>query len=182
MGVLALRDGALGAAEAAFATARSLSGSKPPAAAWFHFAALTAALGGGLDRAIALLEEALALYPHAAVLHNNLAVALERKGRHDAALAAAERGTAEDAGIAQLHKNVGDLHYRSGAFDEAFEAYQRAVKFNESLGSDVWLKLGNIRLRRRERDEAIACWERALEIDPGNPIVKQNLDAAKGLA
>ena len=182
MGVLALRDGALSAAEAAFATARSLSGTKPPAAAWFHFAALTAALGGGLDRAIALLEEALAVYPHAAVLHNNLAVALERKGRHDAALAAAERGTAEDAGIAQLHKNVGDLHYRSGAFDEAFDAYQRAVKFNESLGSDVWLKLGNIRLRRRERDEAIACWERALAIDPGNPIVKQNLDAAKGQA
>lgn len=180
MGVLALRDGALSAAEAAFATARSLAGAKPPSAAWFHFAALTAALGGGLDRAIAILEEGLVAYPHAAVLHNNLAVALERKGRHDAALAAAERGTAEDAGIAQLHKNVGDLQYRSGAFDEALEAYTRAVKFNESLGSDVWLKLGNIRLRRREREEAIKCWERALAIDPGNPIVKQNLDAARG--
>ncbi|MDA1081992.1 MAG: tetratricopeptide repeat protein [Gemmatimonadetes bacterium] len=180
MGVLALRDGALSAAEAAFATARSLAGNKPPMAVWFHFAALTAALGGGLDRAIALLEEGLAAYPHAAILHNNLAVVLERKGRFDAALASAERGTAEDAGIAQLHKNVGDLQYRSGAFDEAFEAYTRAVKYNESLGGDVWLKLGNIRLRRRERDEAIECWERALTIDPGNPIVRQNLDAARG--
>jgi len=180
MGVLALKSGALSAAEAAFATARSLAGNKPPAAAWFHFAALTAALGGGLDRAVALLEEGLVAYPHAAVLHNNLAVALERKGRHDDALAAAERGTAEDAGIAQLHKNVGDLQYRSGAFDEAFEAYQRAVTFNDALGGDVWLKLGNIRLRRRERAEAIVCWEKALTIDPGNPIVRQNLDAAKG--
>ena len=182
MGVLALRDGALSAAEAAFATARSLGGSNPPTAAWFHFTALTAALGGGLDRAIALLEEGLAAYPHAAVLHNNLAVVLERKGRFDAALAAAERGTSEDAGIAQLHKNVGDLHYRQGAFDDAFEAYTRAVKYNEVLGGDVWLKLGNIRLRRRERDEAIQCWEKALTIDPGNPIVRQNLDAARGTA
>jgi tetratricopeptide (TPR) repeat protein len=180
MGVLALKSGALSAAEAAFATARSLSAGKTPAAAWFHFAALTAALGGGLDRAIGLLEEGLAAYPHAAVLHNNLAVALERRGRHDAALAAAERGVAEDSAVAQLHKNVGDLQYRAGAFDEAFEAYQRAVKFNESLGSDMWLKLGNIRLRRRERAEAIECWDKALRIDPGNPIVRQNLEAAKG--
>ena len=180
MGVVALRDGALGAAEAAFATARSMTGGKPPTAAWFHFTALTAALGGGLDRAIALLEEGIATYPHAAVLHNNLAVVLERRGRFDGALAAAERGTAEDAGIPQLHKNVGDLQYRMGAFDEAFEAYMRAVKYNEALGGDVWLKLGNIRLRRRERDEAIKCWERALVIDPGNPIVRQNLEAARG--
>ncbi|MEA3245274.1 MAG: tetratricopeptide repeat protein [Gemmatimonadota bacterium] len=180
MGVLALRDGALSAAEAAFATARSLAGSKPPAAAWFHFAALTAALGGGLDRAIGLLEEGIAAYPAAAVLHNNLAVTLERRGKYDAALAAAERGVAEDPGLAQLHKNVGDLQYRMGAFDEAFDAYDRAVKCNGALGSDVWLKLGNIRLRRRERDEAIKCWERALEVDPGHPIAKQNLQAARG--
>jgi tetratricopeptide (TPR) repeat protein len=179
MGVLALRDGALSAAEAAFATARSLTGDKPPSPAWFHFAALTAALGGGLDRAITLLEEGIKAYPNSAVLLNNLAVTLERRGKHDDALRAAERGIAEDAGLAQLHKNAGDLHYRGGSYDEAFDSYQRAVKFNESLGADVWLKLGNIRLRRRERDEAIRCWERALVIDPGNPIVKQNLEAAK---
>ena len=179
MGVLALRDGALSAAEAAFATARSLTGDKPPSAAWFHFAALTAALGGALDRAIGLLEEGLKAYPHAAVLHNNLAVTLERRGRFDESLAAAERGAQEDGAVAQLHKNAGDLHYRSGSFDEAFDAYSRAVKFNEGLGADVWLKLGNIRLRRRERDEAIRCWEKALTIDPGNPIVKQNLEAAR---
>ncbi|HVZ47599.1 MAG TPA: DUF4388 domain-containing protein [Gemmatimonadaceae bacterium] len=180
MGVLALRDGALSAAEAAFATARSLTGNKQPSAAWYHFTALTAALGGGLDRAVGLLQEAVATYPASAVLYNNLAVALERKGRMDAALEAAERGAAEDPGIPQLHKNVGDLQYRLGAFDEAFDAYMRAVKYNEALGSDVWLKLGNIRLRRRERQAAIECWERALQIDPGNPIVKQNLQAARG--
>ena len=181
MGVLALRDGALSAAEAAFATARSLCGNKPPSAAWYHFAALTAALGGGLDRAISLLQEAVTTYPAAAVLYNNLAVALERKGRMDEALEAAERGAAEDPGIPQLHKNVGDLHYRMGSFDEAFDAYMRAVRYNESLGSDVWLKLGNIRLRRREREAAIECWEKALAMDPENPIVKQNLESAQAL-
>lgn len=180
MGVLALRDGALSAAEAAFATARSLIGDGQPSAAWYHFAALTAALGGGLDRAITLLQEGIAAYPTSAVLLNNLAVALERKGKMDAALEAAERGVAEDPGIPQLYKNLGDLHYRLGSFDEAFDAYMHAVRRNEALGGDVWLKLGNIRLRRRERQAAIESWEKALKIDPENPIVKQNLEALRG--
>ena len=91
------------------------------------------------------------------------------------------RACIEEAGIPQLHKNLGDLYYRAGHFDEAFDAFQRAVKHNETLGADVWLKLGNIRLKRRERDDAVKCWERALAIDPGNPIVRQNLEAAKAL-
>ena len=41
----------------------------------------------------------------------------------------------------------------------------------------MYLKLGNIRLRRRERDEAVRCWERALELDPDNAIVRTNLES-----
>ncbi|HXD22562.1 MAG TPA: tetratricopeptide repeat protein, partial [Gemmatimonadaceae bacterium] len=146
---------------------------------WFHYAALCYALGGKVDQAITLLQEGVGAYPHAAVLHNNLSVALERAGRDKEALASAERGVAEDAGIAQLHKNVGDAHYRVGEFDEAYDAYQRAVKFNDALGGDVWLKLGNIRLRRNERDDAIKCWQRSLQLDPENQTARRNVEAAR---
>ena len=47
------------------------------------------------------------------------------------------------------------------------------------LGDDVYLKLGNIRLRRQERDEAVKCWERALELDPDNTIVRTNIESVK---
>jgi tetratricopeptide (TPR) repeat protein len=89
---------------------------------------------------------------------------------------------AEDPGVAQLHKNIGDAHYRAGEYDEAFEALQRALKFNEALGPDAWVKLGNIRLRRKEKEDAIRCWERALALDPGHSIARQNLEAARGAA
>ncbi|HEX5831214.1 MAG TPA: tetratricopeptide repeat protein, partial [Gemmatimonadaceae bacterium] len=95
------------------------------------------------------------------------------------ALAAAERGLLADASLAQLHKNVGDLHYREGGYDEALESYQRAVRANPELGADVWLKLGNLRYRRQDVDEAVACWERSLMLDPGNAIVRSNLDAVR---
>ena len=95
-------------------------------------------------------------YPRAAALHNNLAVVLERRGRYEEAAAAAERAVTEDPAQAPAHKNAGDLHYRAGRYDEALECYLRAVRLDPNLGGDVYLKLGNIRYRRRERDEAVA--------------------------
>jgi len=41
----------------------------------------------------------------------------------------------------------------------------------------VYLKLGNIHYRRGGMDEARAAWERALGIEPGNRIVRANLEA-----
>jgi tetratricopeptide (TPR) repeat protein len=179
LGAVALRAGDAAAADAALQAARPLWGARPPSAAWYHYAALAAALVGDLDRAEALARDGIAAYPRIAVLHNDLGVLLERRGDADGALAALEAGIAEDSGLAQLHKNVGDLHYRAARYDAAFAAYQRAVKADGELGDDVWLKLGNIRFRRQERDEAVRCWERALEIDPTNAIVRTNLDAVR---
>src|SRR5213075_1596198 len=132
---------------------------------------------GDREGAIALLREGLAHHPRAATLHNNLAAMLVREGAHTEALAAAERSIAEDHSLAQPHKTVGDLYYRGARYDKAFDAYERAVKAEPSLGADVYLKLGNIHLRRQQRDEAAACWARALALDPANAIVRKNLDA-----
>ena len=179
VGVVALRTGDVVGAGQALHVARPLFGTRPPTPTWFHYAALTAALLGELDRALALLQEGIAAHPHAAALHNNLAAVHERRGYHPDALQAAERGVLEDAGIAHLHKNLGDCQYRAARYDDALEAYQRAVKINPQLGDDVWLKLGNIRFKRQERDEAVRCWEQALALDPENAIVRTNLDAVR---
>ena len=179
LGALALRGGDVAAADAALLAARPLWGKRPPSGAWFHYAALAAALGGELERAIGILTEGAEAHPHAAPLHNNLAMLHERRGNYAEAAAAAERGVIEDAGVAQLHKNVGDYHYRASRYDEALESYQRAVKASPSLGGDVYFKLGNIRYRRQEPADAVRFWERALELDPSNAIVRTNLDAVR---
>ena len=179
VGIVALRAGDVVAADAALQVARPLFGNKPPTAAWFHYAALTAALLGDLERALTLLSEGIILHPHAAPLHNNLAAVHERRGYHPDALLAAERGVLEDAGIPQLHKNIGDAHYRGARYDDALTSYERAVKLNAQLGDDVYLKLGNIRFKRQEREEAVRCWEQALALDPTNAIVRTNLSAVR---
>jgi Flp pilus assembly protein TadD len=35
--------------------------------------------------------------------------------------------------------------------------------------------MGNLYLKRGERDEAIRCWRRALELNPENDVVRKNL-------
>jgi tetratricopeptide (TPR) repeat protein len=140
-----------------------------------------AALRRDLDRAIAVLEEGTRVHPHAAILFNNLSVALERRGRYGEAANAAERGSLEDPTLPQLHKNLGDLLYRGGRYDEALEAYQRAARYDAELGGDVYLKLGNIRYRRREREEAVRCWERSLALAPDNPMARNNLETSRRL-
>ena len=182
LAVLALRRGDLGTAEERLMAARPLWGKRPVPASWFHYAGLVAALAGDLDRAATLLAEGLALHPHAAVLHNNLAVIHERRGNYEEAIAAAERGVQEDAGVAQLHKNLGDYSYRRGQYDAAQEAYQRATKASPGLGDDVYLKLGNISFRQQDQAAAVEHWERALALDPDNAIVRSNLDAVRRTA
>jgi tetratricopeptide (TPR) repeat protein len=179
VGVVALRTGQLDAADTAFTAARPLWGATVPAPVWFHYAALAAALRGDLTRAAALLTEGVAAHPRSAVLYNDLALVSERRGDTDGAIAAIERGLAEDPKLAQLHKNLGDCLYREARYDDALEAYQRAVKADPLLGDDVYLRIGNIHLRRHERDAAIRCWERALELDPDNAIVRQNLASVR---
>ena len=179
LGVVALLAGDVVSADGALGAARPLFGNRPPTAAWFHYAALTAALLGDHQRAANILGEGVAAHPHAAALYNNLGVVRERQGKYDEAQAVIDRGIQEDPALAQLQKNLGDLLYRVGRYDEAFEAYQRAVKSNPDMGGDVYLKLGNIRFKRQDREEAVRCWERALELDPENAIVRTNLESVK---
>lgn len=182
LGVLALKRGDVRIADDIFRDAAGRWGSRVPPAAFFHYAGLAAALAGDCDRAMAILVEGTTAHPHAAALHNNLAAIYERRGRAIDAAAAIDRGIVEDPTMPQLQKNAGDLAYRSGRYQEALEGYQRAIRHAPDLGGDVYLKMGNIRYRMRERDEALRCWEQSLALAPGNPMARSNLETARRLA
>lgn len=180
--VIAIRRGDLPRAEERLSTARAWWGARQPAAVWFHHAGLAAAMRGELDRAIALLEEGITLHPHAALLHNDLAVVQERRGLHEASARTLEHALLEESNMPHLHKNLGDYLYRAQRYDEAYESYERVVRLDPSHGADVWLKLGNMRYRRGDQAGARSAWESALAIDPTNAIVRGNLGIAVGEA
>lgn len=181
LGVLALKRGELAEADETLASARALFGKRVPPPAWFHYSALAAALRDDLERAVTLVTEGLAAHPRGPVLCNTLAVLFERRGDLAAACQAAERGLTENGALPQLHKNMGDALYGAGRYNEALEAYQRAIKLNPALGDDVYCKLGNIRYKWQEKDQAMAYWERALALNPDNQSLRANLDLVRSL-
>jgi tetratricopeptide (TPR) repeat protein len=78
-------------------------------------------------------------------------------------------------------KLVGDVHYRAGRFDAAAAWYARALDAAPTLGPDVYLRLGNVRLRQGDRPGAIEAWRQALTLQPDHAIARGNLDALGAL-
>lgn len=175
-GVIALKREDYEVAQQRLARARELFGAKPVPAQWFWAAALAAACGDEMPRALELAREGVKLHPGHPVLLNNLAVLLESNGE----LAEAERvlrdTLAEEPSLPQLSKNLGDLLYRAGQYDDAQVAFDRAVKLAPDLGDDLYFKLGNLAFRRRDRDGARGHWQRAAELNPGHQLARSNLE------
>ena len=174
---LALQAGDLHVAERHLAEARTQWGARQPSAAWFHAAGLAAAFAGDTVRAVSLLEEGLAVHPHAVPLHNNLAVVHERRGSYELAARTLEHALLEEANCPHLHKNLGDYLYRAQRYDEALESFTRVIRLAPGHGPDVYLKLGNIHYRRGALPDARRAWQQALALDPANRIVMANLAA-----
>nr|WP_294526261.1 tetratricopeptide repeat-containing glycosyltransferase family protein [uncultured Rhodopila sp.] len=66
-----------------------------------------------------------------------------------------------------FHFTQGVCLYEMGRFDEAAEAHQRALTLNFSHAKG-WLKLGACHLVRQRWPEALACYERGVNLDPND--------------
>lgn len=156
-----------------------LGENERPVAAYFYLAGLCAAVRSRRNQADRLVAAGLQLYPDCAPLLLLEGLLHERRGDLDAADRSYRRAIEEDSAIAQTHKNLGDVSYRRGLLEEAIEHYRRAAELEPGLGDDLWAKLGNLHMRNRNRDQALRAWSRALELNPENEVVRNNLQIAR---
>jgi tetratricopeptide (TPR) repeat protein len=175
----AFRIGDYARADQLLASARARFDADAPPAVWFHYASLVAAASDDAEQAQALLEEGIRTHPSVGVLHANYAALLLARGSLTHAAAAAERGMLHAANLAPFQKTVGDLAHRVARFGDAIEAYHRAVRLEPALGPDVYQKLGELRYQRGELVESQQCWERVLELDPGNKQAQASLNTLR---
>jgi tetratricopeptide (TPR) repeat protein len=153
-------------------------GAAAPSAAYYHATALVAALRGRLEDAREVLGQGLALYADSAPLLSLAAAVAERQGDLEESSRLNRRAADADAALAQPQKSLGDAAYRQGMHDEALAHYRRATELDPELGDDVYTRLGNLHLKRGDREAALQCWRQALRLNPANVVVQKNLEVA----
>lgn len=114
-------------------------------------------------------DEAIAINPYSARARNNLGSALTRLGIYDEAIAEYRKAIGLDPDDWEYYLNLGAAYGELSIFDDAIEMLTRAHQLNPgsvdpliNLGV-AYYYIGNIELAKNE-------WEKALLIDPDNPI------------
>ena len=119
---------------------------------------------GRVEEALAAHEEAIRLNPTVGRFHNSRGSVLMAMGRKEEAKAAFEEALRLQPLDAQAHYNLGNLLSPS----EALPHYQIAVRQSPNVALN-WYNLGMTYARLGNYEEARACVERAVQIDPGIP-------------
>lgn len=164
---------------------------------------------GKLDEAEKNFRQALKLAPDLWQSHNFLGIIYDRQKRFDLAIAEYQAAIALKPDEGLLYNNLGFSCYLKGEYENAVDAYMRALKNNYShpklynnlalaLGkmgryqeaADLFKKMGEdakalnnmglIYLGQGKREQAIASFEKAIELKPSYYTkAAENLEKAK---
>jgi tetratricopeptide (TPR) repeat protein len=172
----ALAAGDPEAAEVALAAYRERAEDGRHPATYAYCRALAALCRDDAEEADAAVAEGLDADPSSAPLHLLAGTLAERRGDTAEAARSYQRAAEEDPTLAQAHRNLGDLARERGAGDEAIDHYRRAVEADPGLGDEVYTLLGDLHYRQRNRDLAVRCWQKALDLNPRNEVARSHLD------
>jgi serine/threonine protein kinase/Tfp pilus assembly protein PilF len=138
------------------------------------------------DRAIGLLEQAVALDPNYAAAHTELARAYgvryfqlepQQKQWQEKAYFALEKAFALAPDLAEAHEIRGFLLWMPAnrfPHEQAIAAYRRAVVLNPNL-DEPHQQLGKIYLHIGLLDEALTELRKSLELNPGNTMARYRI-------
>jgi tetratricopeptide (TPR) repeat protein/S1-C subfamily serine protease len=129
------------------------------------------------DRAIPLLEKAIAADPNHVQAQLDLGSVYNEKRLYDKAIPCLKRVTELRPNNALAHNNLGVAYNGKGLYDDAITCFKRAIV----LDPDYTVAHTNLGFTYRAKnlvDQAIPCFERAAELDPQNVLRHDQLGNA----
>jgi hypothetical protein len=141
---------------------------------------------GRLDEAIAWLQRSLAIKPDYMNTVLTLGMALTHEGQPDKAIELYSTTLEKNPSavgtrakhVASLHNNLGMLLLQSGRREVGVEHLREAVEiFPRSLNAHV--NLGNVAFTEQRYTEAVAEYETALSLSPGDRGIQHRLELAR---
>ena len=126
------------------------------------------------DGAIECFKQAIRLKHDEARYHNNLAVALFKKGDFDTAIPAFREAVHLKPDYAEAHHGLGFALWKKGLLADAVNAYREAIR----LECDVAIYHQNLAValgKKGDFDEAIAAFREALRLKPDDATSRSGL-------
>ena len=134
---------------------------------------------GKAKEALKTLEEGLSLAPEFGEYFFNLGKLYEAFDEEKKATEIYQQGLKSDPECVLLSKALIDYYYRNKLFDICEVRIETLI----STGIrdwDLFFKKGNILFQRGNTAEALKLWEKALELNPDNKLIKRTIELAKG--
>jgi tetratricopeptide (TPR) repeat protein len=100
--------------------------------------------------------------------------ALIRRGRYQEAVSAADAAIKADPRAKALYLILSDAHYRLGHYQQAADAARRHLDLCADCGQALF-RLANCRAAEGAHEEAIQLLERAVQVNPSQPWLCNNL-------
>lgn len=76
------------------------------------------------------------------------------------------------------YKALVDYYFSEKNFDAAESVLEEMINLSKA-DFDVYYKIGNLKYRKGMKQDAVSLWERALELQPDNEILKRTLETVK---
>ncbi len=165
------RAGRLDEAEALY---RTILLTEPNQADALNLLGVAVQQKGDAERAVGLIQKAIAADGTKAIYYTNLGHALHATGRLDEAVAVYRQGLALDPHSATIHNALGNALQALGRVEEAMACYRRALDIDPDYLSAL-SNLGNVLQKLGRLDEAVASYGKALLIQPDFATALANL-------
>lgn len=117
------------------------------------------------ERALALIQEAIAASPGNAMHHSTLGNVLQAAGQGDAAIASYRQALSIRPDFAEAHNNLGIALFAQGKLSEAVESYRKAVDALPRY-AEAFNNMGNALKAQELTKEAVEAYQKALALRP----------------
>jgi protein O-mannosyl-transferase len=124
-----------------------------------------------------LFRHMVAVNESDALAHNNLGIALGRKGQLDEAIRHCREAIRLQPEYAEAHNNLGIALDEKGQVGEAIIQYREAIRLKPDY-ADAYYNLGTLLLLNGHLDEAIHQFQEALRLNPNHAEARDYLQQA----
>ncbi|MGD8614033.1 MAG: tetratricopeptide repeat protein [Desulfobacterales bacterium] len=117
------------------------------------------------NAAIDLITQAIQIFPHQPIYHNNLGNALRDCGRYREALDCYHKALQLKPDLIGTLINIGITYHQLADFQQAASAYRDVIALKPD-SAEAYYNLGNTFKEQRRFDDAICCYQQAAALNP----------------